>query len=141
MIKLQIIGNIGNDAIVNDVNGKKVINFNVAHSEKYKNAQGVETQKTIWVSCSYWVDKVVVAQYLKKGTQVYVEGQPDVDMYEDRNRQMHAKIKLRVLQIQLLGSGEKPDSGSVSNGQQTNNNSVPSVDDITEPIDDSDLPF
>ena len=34
MIKLQVIGNLGKDCIVNTVNGKTVINFNVAHTEK-----------------------------------------------------------------------------------------------------------
>ena len=36
MIKLQVIGNLGRDAVMNNVNGKTVINFTVAHSEKYK---------------------------------------------------------------------------------------------------------
>ena len=40
MIKLQVIGNLGADCIQKEVNGKTVINFNVAHSEKYKDAQG-----------------------------------------------------------------------------------------------------
>ena len=40
MIKLQVIGNLGKDALVNNVNGKTVINFNVAHTERYKDAQG-----------------------------------------------------------------------------------------------------
>ena len=40
MIKLQIIGNLGADCIQKEINGKTVINFNVAHSEKYKDAQG-----------------------------------------------------------------------------------------------------
>ena len=35
-LKLQLIGNLGNDSIVNNVNGKKVINANVAVSEKWK---------------------------------------------------------------------------------------------------------
>ena len=36
MIKLQVIGNLGKDAVVNNVNGKSVINFNVAHTERFK---------------------------------------------------------------------------------------------------------
>ena len=40
MIKLQVIGNLGKDCIVKEVNGKNVINFSVAHSERYKDAQG-----------------------------------------------------------------------------------------------------
>ena len=40
MIKMQVIGHLGQDATVNNVNGKSVINFSVAHSEKYKNKDG-----------------------------------------------------------------------------------------------------
>ena len=39
MIKLQVIGNLGADCIQKEINGKTVINFNVAHSEKFKDAQ------------------------------------------------------------------------------------------------------
>ena len=49
MIKLQAIGHLGKDAIVNNVNGKNVINFTVAHTEKFKDAQGVQKDKTVWV--------------------------------------------------------------------------------------------
>ncbi len=40
MIKLQVIGNLGADCIQKEINGKTVINFNVAHSERFKDAQG-----------------------------------------------------------------------------------------------------
>ena len=54
MLKLQLIGNLGQDAVVNNVGGKNVINFSVAHTEKYKNSEGTEVSKTTWVSCAYW---------------------------------------------------------------------------------------
>ena len=76
MIKLQAIGHLGKDCVVNTVNGKSVINFTVAHSEKFKDASGVQKDRTIWVDCAYWTDRTAVAPYLKKGTQVYVEGNP-----------------------------------------------------------------
>jgi len=40
MIKLQIVGNLGKDCIMKEINGKNVINFSVAHTERYKDAQG-----------------------------------------------------------------------------------------------------
>jgi len=81
MIKLQVIGNLGKDAVLNNVNGKNVINFTVAHTERYKDAQGVQKDRTTWVDCAYWTDRTAVAPYLKKGTMVYVEGTPDVRTY------------------------------------------------------------
>jgi single-strand DNA-binding protein len=136
MIKLQAIGHLGKDAIVNQVNGKYVVNFNVAHSEKFKNAQGVETNKTIWVECSQWSDRQPnVAQYLKKGTQVFVEGTPEVRTYQKNDGTTGASLNLRVFSLQLLGGN--------SNQQSTQNTpvheNVNTASDISQPIDD--LPF
>lgn len=66
MIKLQVIGNLGRDCVVNNVNGKNVINFSVAHTEKFKDAQGQQKDKTTWVECAYWTDRTAIAPYLKK---------------------------------------------------------------------------
>ena len=70
MLKISLIGRLGQDAMVNTVNGKTVINFSVAHSEKFKNQQGEDVDKTTWVSCAYWTDKSNVSNYLKKGTLI-----------------------------------------------------------------------
>lgn len=121
MIKLQVIGNLGRDSVVNNVNGKSVINFVVAHSEKIRNAQGVQTDKTIWVDCAYWTDKTAIAPYLKKGTQVYVEGQPDIRNYTTKEGVAGSSLTLRVFSVQLLGG--KPDH---QGGEQNSSQSQPS---------------
>jgi single-strand DNA-binding protein len=107
MIKLQVIGHLGQDATVNTVNGKTVINFSVAHSEKYKNKDGVEVNKSIWVSAAYWTDRINVAMYLKKGTQVYVEGVPEAKTYTNKNNETLPQLNVRVISLSLL-SGLKP---------------------------------
>jgi len=107
MIKLQVIGHLGKDCNVNSVNGKNVINFSVAHSEKYKDASGTEINKTTWVNCAYWVERTGIAQYLKKGTLVFCEGQPEVHTYKGTDGQHRSDLKCRVLNIQLLGGGNK----------------------------------
>lgn len=104
MLKATAIGHLGNDCAVNNVNGNNVINFNVAHSEKFKDAQGVQKERTTWIQCAYWTDKTAVAAYLKKGTQVYVEGQPDVKSFPKNDGTTGVSLTLRVFQIQLLGS-------------------------------------
>jgi single-strand DNA-binding protein len=49
LIKLTVIGNLGRDAIVRDVQGKSVISFSVAHTEKFKDNMGVQKDKTTWI--------------------------------------------------------------------------------------------
>ena len=144
MIKMQVIGRLGKDCVVNTVNGKNVINFTVAHSEKFKDSQGVLQEKTIWVDCAYWTDRTAVAPYLQKGTQVYAEGQPEVKSFQRNDGTPGSSLSLRVREVQLLGS--KSDSGSGSSYQPNTaaassaaNSNIPSPGDITEPVDD--LPF
>jgi single-strand DNA-binding protein len=145
MIKLQVIGNLGKDCVTNNVNGKTVMNFNVAHTERFRDAQGNQKDKTVWVECAYWTDRTGIAPYLKKGTQVYVEGNPEVRTYTKNDGSFGASLTLRVLSVQLLGSRtDNPGGGSYGGGDSnygaaSKSAGVPSASDITEPIDD--LPF
>ena len=146
MIKLQVIGNLGKDCVTNTVNGKNVINFNVAHTEKFRDAQGNQKDKTIWVECAYWTDRTGIAPYLKKGTQVYAEGTPEVRTYPKNDGTTGVSLTLRVQNVQLLGSRGSEGGGGYSGGaeggfasQGASTSRVPSPGDITEPIDD--LPF
>ena len=147
MIKLQIIGHLGGDCTTNDVNGKTVINFNVAHSEKYKNAQGNLVEKTTWVKCAYWTDRTALAQYLKKGQLVYAEGVPEAEGYLNKDNLNAASLKLKVFQVQLLGSkndNSQNSSNQQSNSEQTSSSSSSNVNQqqlaqVEEPADD--LPF
>ena len=156
MIKLQVIGHLGKDCIVNNVNGKNVINFSVAHAEKFKDAQGVQRDKTVWVECAYWTDRIAIAPYLKKGTQVYADGQPDIRTYTTKEGAQGASLSLRVSTVQLLGSKNENQGGETTGSSyqtqqssaqppsnqpsysQTSQQTTP-ANEITEPMDD--LPF
>ncbi len=147
MIKMQVIGRLGKDCLVNNVNGKNVINFTVAHSERFKDSQGNQQEKTVWVDCAYWTDRTAVAPYLVKGTQVFVEGQPEVRTFTKSDGTAGAALSMRVREVQLLGS--KTEGGAPVQPQQSSGyNSAPSntassnassVNDFSEPVDD--LPF
>ena len=143
MIKLQAIGNLGRDCVTNTVNGKNVINFNVAHTEKYRDAQGNQKDKTIWVECAYWTEKTGIAPYLRKGTQVYVDGTPEVKTFPKNDGTTGASLNLRVLSVQLLGTrgdNVSPQQGNYSApAAATTNNSAPARQEMSEPVDD--LPF
>ena len=145
MIKLQVIGHLGKDCVVNNVNGKNVINFSVAHAEKFKDSQGVQKDKTIWVECAYWTERTGISPYLKKGTQVYAEGTPDLRNYTTKEGTPGTSLSLRVSSVQLLG-GRSDGQGENGNYQQPgqNFNQQPAAttigpSDMNEPLDD--LPF
>ena len=123
MIKLQIIGNLGKDCIVKEVNGKNVINFSVAHTERYKDSQGNQKERTTWVECAYWTDKTAVAQYLTRGRTVYAEGAPEADAYSNKEGQPAATLRMRVQNVQLLSSNNSEttitNQGNLSNTEPT----------------------
>lgn len=143
MIKLQIIGNLGKDCIVKEINGKHVINFSVAHTERYKDAQGNQKERTTWVECAYWTDRTAIAPYLIKGTSVYAEGSPEADPYTNKEGQAAATLRMRVQNIQLL-SGNKEQGANAGNVTNTGMGTAPVA--RTEPANSSapvvdDLPF
>jgi len=146
MIKMQVIGRLGKDCVVNNVNGKSVINFTVAHSEKYKDSGGNSQEKTTWVDCAYWTDRTAVAPYLTKGIQVFVEGSPEVRSFQRNDGTAGASLSMRVREVQLLGGkgdnnggGQMQDSDAPSNNNQQYQKSGGSAGINDDAADD--LPF
>src|SRR3954468_14622905 len=118
MIKMQVIGNLGKDCVVNTVNGKNVINFTVAHTEKYRDSQGNNQEKTTWVECAYWTDRTAISPYLTKGKQVFVEGNPEVRTFTRNDGTPGASLSLRVRDIQLLGGrGDNAGGPAMNSGE------------------------
>jgi len=138
MIQINMIGHLGKDCELHVHGIENVLNFNLAHTDKYKNSDGTVVQKTTWVRCSWWVERTTVAQYLKKGVQVYVSGFPEAKQWKDRNGEVHSYLNMRVYNLQLLG-GKREDN------QNQQANTAPIADNNQngfQPIDDSnDLPF
>lgn len=142
--QIQVIGNIGQDAIINEYNGNKIINFSVAHTEKFKNSDGVANEKTTWFNCAIWIPQgksTELAKYLKKGSSVFVQGSISVDAFLTKDNKHSAKLKVKVDQIKLL---------SVPKDLASNENSAPApstnapVTGTSAPVTDAngdDLPF
>jgi single-strand DNA-binding protein len=143
MIKLQIIGNLGKDCIVKEINGKHVINFSVAHTERFKDAQGNQKERTTWVECAYWTDKTAIAPYLLKGTSVYAEGSPEADPYTNKEGQAAATLRMRVQNIQLLGGNRDSQGSTAGNVTNTGMGTAPVVrtEPANAPAPVDDLPF
>jgi single-strand DNA-binding protein len=99
MLQMSVIGNLGKDAEVKEVGGKKVIEFSVCHS--YKKQDG--TQISVWVNCSKWGETTAIAPYLKKGTKVYCQGQPSQDVWLKDGAAM-GSLRLSVSKIELFGA-------------------------------------
>lgn len=106
MIKLNLIANVVRDAVVNTVSGKTVINFTVAHSEKYHSV-GEQKEKTTYVECAWWTDKTTVSQYIVKGKMIYVEGTPEAKSYTKKDGSPGVSLILRINNLELLSKKEE----------------------------------
>lgn len=107
MLKSILIGNLGADAEVRSANGREFVSFRVAHSWNFTAQDGTVNSGTIWVDCISSNLKDVV-EYLKKGTQVFVEGNVSLRVYSSKvDRCMKAGLTINVETLQLIGS--KPD--------------------------------
>lgn len=105
MQQITIIGHLGKDAIIKSTNGNELLVFNVCVSESYKNANGEDVDKSTWYSCIS--KKTGLAQYLKKGGQVMVQGELRAKTYQNDRRETLIDLSIQVSRIQLCG---KPNS-------------------------------
>ena len=129
MIKMTAIGHLGSQATLNNVNGKQVINMNLAHSEKYKDAQGNIINKSVWINVSWWSESSKILQYLQKGAQIFVEGIPSVDVYKNKDGQTVPQLRLRATMVQLLG-GNKQDNPQAQVAAQPTSGLTPSQEEF-----------
>lgn len=87
--KVMLIGNLGRDPETRYTkDGKPVANITIATSEKWRNKQGDQQEKTEWhrvVIFGKLAD--IVKRYLRKGSKVYVEGQLQTKKWTDKNGQ------------------------------------------------------
>lgn len=115
MLKIEIIGHLGSDVEMKDVNGKKFATTRVAHSEKLTDAQGLATERTTWVDITLFPDTPCL-QYLKKGTQVFVRGNLQTRVYSSpKDKCMKVGLQVRAQEIQLLSSKKESNDNNTRN--------------------------
>lgn len=103
--KCIILGNLGRDPEMRYLpSGEAVANLAVATTEKYKDKQGQQQEATEWHRVSFF-GKVaeVCGQYLKKGSQVYVEGSIRTRKYVDKDGVEKYATEIRGDRMQMLG--------------------------------------
>jgi single-strand DNA-binding protein len=105
------IGNLGKDPEVRYMqDGKAVANISIGISEKYKDKEGQQKEVTEWVNVVFFGKLAeIVEKYLKKGSQVYIEGKLKTEKYE-KDGQTRYSTKVIGESMQMLGgkSESKP---------------------------------
>ena len=115
--KVILVGNLGNDPEVRYMpNGNAVANLSLATSESWKDQQGQMQERTEWHRLTMYRRLAEVAgEYLKKGSQIYVEGKLQTRKWQDQQGQDRYTTEIIVDQMQMLGGRE---NSSANNGYQ-----------------------
>ena len=143
--KVLLIGRLGADPEVKQmVNGKSVARLSLATSQSWKDKNtGEKKEKTEWHRIVVFNEGLVnvVQQYLKKGAQVYVEGQLSTRKWKDE-QSGHDKYSTEILiqgynsSLTMLGGGNQNNIGSQDNKQTFDDSPAPAQSDL-----DDDIPF
>jgi len=129
--KVILVGRLGKDPEVKKMtNGESVTNVTLATSENWKDKTGIKQEKTEWHNLVFYRRLAEIAgQYLKKGSQIYVEGKIQTRKWQDKEGQDRCMTEVVVNEMQMLGG--KPGSPSAQATPQP----------ASHKDDDSDIPF
>jgi single-strand DNA-binding protein len=136
--KAIIVGNLGADPEVrHTASGAQVTNIRVATAESWKDKQtGEKQEKTEWHRITFFGRLAEVAgEYLKKGSQVYVEGRIETSKYQAADGSDRYSTTIIASQMQMLGgkSGGAPGQTQKAPQQQAAQPAAAEFDD--------DIPF
>ena len=117
--KAILLGNLGKDPEIRRLDdGRAVANFSIATSESYKNKAGERVTNTEWHNIVLWSPLAEIAEnYLKKGSQVYIEGKISNRSYEDKDGVKKYISEVVGRDITLLGRA--PDSAGQNQTNET----------------------
>ncbi|GGA89751.1 hypothetical protein GCM10011369_34910 [Neiella marina] len=103
--KVILVGNLGQDPEVRYMpNGNAVANITVATSESWKDQQGQPQERTEWHRVVMFRRLGEIAgEYLRKGSQVYIEGKLQTRKWQDQNGQDRYSTEIVADQMQMLG--------------------------------------
>ncbi len=149
--KAILIGNLGADPETRFMqDGTCVCNLRLATTEKFKNRNGEQQEKTEWHRVVLWGRLGEIAnQYLKKGARVYIEGKIETRKWQDRDGNDRYTTEIRASEMKMLGGGNQnggfgggsQQSGSFNHAPQKSSDPFADSPDFGDvPVDD-DIPF
>ena len=120
--KAMLIGNVGRDPEVRYLDGNsgqaKVATFTLATTERYRDRNGETRENTEWHNIVAWRNTAdVVERFVKKGTQLYIEGRIRTRSWDDQTGNKRYTTEIIADTLQLLG--KKSDNPAASGPQQT----------------------
>ncbi len=149
--KVILVGNLGADPETRYMpSGKAVSNLRIATSESWRDKQtGDQQERTEWHSVVLY-DKLgeIAAEYLRKGSQVYIEGSLRTRKWQDKEGKDRYTTEIIARDMQMLGGRGGASAGGMSGGGGESRSRQPAMEDRGPPSGggdsggfDDDIPF
>ena len=150
--KVFLIGNLTRDPELRYTpSGTAVADLGLAINERYTDREGKQVERTLFADVVAWQRQAETAsEYLSKGSLVFVEGQLQMDEWENKEGEKRRKMRVRAWRIQFLGSprrdgesAERPAQRAEAAAQPAEAPASPPRDEAPEPGDvgEDDIPF
>jgi single-strand DNA-binding protein len=140
MLKLTIIGNLGNDPDMRySANGAGLLRFNVAANYRTRTPEGEYQDRTEWVRVTVTGKRAeTLSQYLRKGSKVYVEGRLEARPWTDNAGQVKAGLEVFANEVEFMSPREQ-DDGQQMRAPNTVNRQPVAAGAQQQGADDADL--
>ena len=147
--KVFLLGNVGKDPEFRTTpGGMNVASFSLATADRAKDTEGNWTDRTEWHNLvAFQRTAEIVRDYVKKGSQIFVEGKIQTRSWEDKETKVKKyRTEILVNELSLLG-GRGGEAGSSSGGYSRSSSSssssasAPASDYADQQITDEDIPF
>lgn len=140
------MGNMGSDVDIRFMpNGDPVGNFSIACGEKWKDKAGQIQERTEWIRCVVFGRRAeVIAEYFKKGSQIYVSGKMRTRQWE-KDGAKHYMTEIVIDNFQFCGSRDASahmvSQQHAANATSGQTNGLPDYSSMPDVPFDDDIPF
>ncbi len=135
---VALMGNLTADVELRRLpSGVAVSSLRLAVTERFKSKSGDNVEKPIYIDVDVWDRQAEnCAQYLSKGSPVFVDGKLQMDEWTGKDGEKRSKLKVRAANVQFLSGGKRQDTPAEPSAS-------PSVSSKDEPYEDpeGEVPF
>jgi single-strand DNA-binding protein len=142
--KVILVGHLGKDPEVRHLEGGiTVASFSLATTERITNKSGEREDLTEWHNIVVWRGLADVAEkYLKKGSQIYLEGKIKSRSWDDKEGVKRYTTDIVADTFTMLGKrDDNANSYNSQNGMAANNTTLPPTSELVSESEPDDLPF
>jgi len=143
--KVILVGRLGRDPESRfTASGQPVCNFSLATDRSYRDRNGQTQKQTEWHKIVVWGKLAEICQkYLKKGSQIFVEGRIQSRQWEDQQGQKRTAFEIVANEMRMLGS--RAEAGVAPAAAEEPEAHAPAADDFAAgppaEVSDEDIPF